>query len=113
MATWGGNELPARNALQLRNRGVPELPDEWNFPGPWEDAEPDYMPKPGQKGYDPRQQMASARLPSPPPPANSLLRFSQDQPYWLANTPSTFPPNVWGDYLNWLAGRPGAQDEGQ
>ncbi len=65
MATWGGYEVPgAINALSpLRGRQrQPELPDEWNFPGPFDNAEPDYTPKPGQKGYDPRQQVAQNAL---------------------------------------------------
>lgn len=104
MATWSGNELPATtgNVFSLLgrwNQRTPELPEEWSFPGPWPDAEPDYTPKPGQKGYDPSQQMATARMPSP---ANAL-KFSPDVGYWMSATPPSLPPDVWGNYLNWLS----------
>ena len=103
MATWRGSELPAQpNAFSLLGRQsqrMPELPDEWNYPGPWPDAEPDYNPKPGQKGYDPRQQMASAQGPTP---ANAL-RFAPNAGYWLSSTPASLTPGVWSNYLNWLS----------
>lgn len=108
MATWGGYELPApTNALaQIRAR-MPQLPDEWQYPGPYDTAEPDYNPKPGQKGYDPRQQMARTQqgslrhMTGQVAPANAL--FGQDPGYWLASTPQAAPPNVWLNYLNWLS----------
>ncbi len=100
MATWRGYEAPpAVNALSLGRQRLPELPDEWNFPGPWEDAQPDYNPRPGQKGYDPRNQLAMSRRPEAPNP----LLYSNDVGYWLSGAPSGMPAHAYSDYLRWLS----------
>ena len=60
MATRRGDELPPPIKDPDPGKHGPGqlLPDEWNFPGPWPDAEPDYVPKPGQKGYSTKDQIA-------------------------------------------------------
>jgi hypothetical protein len=54
MATWRGNEIPPRPQIE-QPRSPDLLPEDFD---PFPDAEPDYNPKPGQKHYDPRNQMA-------------------------------------------------------